>query len=340
MPMYDAHARPPEHMRELFKLWRKRSAVEVEADQHIINPREPDVNRVSALPGSEVLGQADMEILTADFLDNAIDIPATGAEDATLPPRIAFEVNGLPGLKVFPSLLPPRLQVALLDRLLHRDLSNPVHKTNLNYHHHITYSPNAGTSSLSSFFAARLDTVISPKDSSTHRPMTMAQMLGTKLRWVTLGGQYDWTNKIYPDSEPPPFPNDIAALLKRLFPAVDAQAAIVNFYSPGDTLSVHRDVSEASDNGLISISFGCDGIFLVGGDDNADAIAIRLRSGDAILMSGESRYAWHGVPKILPDTCPPWLQDWPDTGHDGLYQQWRGWMSKKRINLNVRQITE
>lgn len=165
-------------------------------------------------------------------------------------------------------------------------------------------------------------------------------MLESKLRWITLGGQYDWTNKHYPDESPPAFPPDIAGTLRRFFPTVDPQAAIVNFYNPGDTLSIHRDVSESCDRALVSISIGCDGIFLAGNGDGSEVAAIRLRSGDVILMSGDSRYAWHGVPKILANTCPAWLQNWPDGAHGSSYQQWRGWMGRKRINLNVRQMKE
>jgi hypothetical protein len=65
-----------------------------------------------------------------------------------------------------------------------------------------------------------------------------------------------------------------------------------------------------------------------------------LRSGDAILMSGASRYVWHGVPKILAGTCPDWLREWPDVPRQVPYRQWRGWMNNKRINLNVRQMKE
>lgn len=240
---------------------------------------------------------------------------------------------------MFPSLVSPYLQIALLDKLLHRDLSNPVHKTNLHLHYHIPYADAEGGIN-PSFFAAEGEQVLHPSDPSVHKSLKYTQMLKTKLRWMTLGGQYDWTNKVYPKEIPPAFPADIAALLKGFFPEVDAQAAIVNFYSPGDTLSVHRDVSEKCEKSLISISMGCDGIFLVGNEDGSEVEAIRLRSGDAILMSGESRYAWHGVPKILPDTCPVWLRDWPDIPRGESYQHWRGWMSSKRINLNVRQMVQ
>lgn len=157
---------------------------------------------------------------------------------------------------------------------------------------------------------------------------------------MTLGGQYDWTAKAYPSEKPPDFPQDISSLLRSIWPDVDAQAAIVNFYTPGDTLSVHRDVSEECDRGLISISMGCDGLFIVGNADGTKYETLRLRSGDAVLMSGESRFAWHAVPRILPNTCPSELQDWPAAPENEYFEFWRGWLQNKRINLNVRQMKD
>ena len=153
-------------------------------------------------------------------------------------------------------------------------------------------------------------------------------------------------------------------------------AAIVNVYSPGDALSVHRDVSEVSDAGLVSVSVGCDCIFIAGlekpnaGDGGMDggasedgessdensgrAVALRLHSGDVLFMTGEARWAWHGVPLVVKGTCPTELADWPaepegsagkvcrgeESGEEeqDRYEAWRGWMSNKRINLNVRQL--
>lgn len=187
-----------------------------------------------------------------------------------------------------------------------------------------------------------------PKDTSVHKPINIQHMLNKKLRWITLGGQYDWTNKVYPSKEPPAFPPDIAKLLHFLFPDMSSQAAIVNFYSPGDTLSLHRDVAEECDRGLVSISFGCEGIFVLGLEDEdgkgCKKLALRLKSGDAVFMTGASRYAWHGVPQIVSGTCPGYLRDWPVInaahGEDKTYEHWKGWMANKRINLNVRQMRE
>ena len=252
-----------------------------------------------------------------------------------------FSDKGL-GLTIIPSLLPTEMQWTLLSRLFLRDLSEPSHTTNLNLHYDIQYPPPG-----SSFFTRPLESIeFRPKDPLIHPPLNMERLLNKKLRWITLGGQYDWTNKVYPEEPPPPFPDDISSLLKGLFPDMEPQAAIVNLYSPGDTLSLHRDVSEEVTRGLVSISLGCDGLFIIGLRDSNDPSdprasryhTVRLHSGDAIYMSGDSRYAWHAVPKILPHTCPIALENWPGD----QFPLWRGhrYMSNKRINLNVRQMRD
>ena len=256
--------------------------------------------------------------------------------------------------------------------MIHRDLSNPAHMTNLHLHYSLPYregGPGTEGEEDRSFFAYATEETpqFVPKDPNVHKPLSVRQVLQRRLSWVTLGGQYDWTNREYPADEPPPeFPRDIAGFLQTLFPDTCAQAAIVNFYSPGDTMMMHRDVSEHTDKGLVSLSIGCDALFMVAPskstgtssgeeeekekeDDDDDQqekekkkpyVLLRLKSGDAIYMAEESRYAWHGVPKVLKDTCPDFLADWPAGDGDGRYEQWRGWMRNKRINLNVRQMND
>jgi alkylated DNA repair protein alkB family protein 1 len=240
---------------------------------------------------------------------------------------------------MIPDVLPIRTQKLLLSRLLHRDLSDKRHLTNIHFHHELPYNSD------SSFFSLSEGTCI-PKDPNSHKPITLQRMLQRKLRWITLGGQYNWTIKNYPDEKPPEFPKDVETLLKDIFPGTLPEAAIVNLYTPGDTLSMHRDVSEDSNKPLISISIGCDAVFVVGAGFAQDGteiapLTVRLRSGDAVLMSASSRFAWHGVPKIIPDTCPAPLENWPAdefNDHATKYAQWKGWMKAKRINLNVRQM--
>lgn len=245
--------------------------------------------------------------------------------------------------------------------MLHRDLSNPNHQTNMHVHYKLPY-PAGDTVEARSFFSLSPESEVrfTPKDPCVHKPLTAKQVFSRRLHWVTLGGQYDWTNRVYPEQAPPPrFPADIAQFVQGMFPETEAQAAIVNFYSPGDTMMMHRDVSEFTDKGLVSLSFGCDGLFMIapngggasvsaeGGRDGEktteaagkDYLLLRLRSGDAMYMTQESRFAWHGVPKIVPDTCPEYLENWP-AREDGQFSEWKGWMKGKRINLNVRQVRD
>ena len=164
---------------------------------------------------------------------------------------------------------------------------------------------------------------------------------------MTVGAQYDWTLKKYANKESPPFPHRLGWFIQSLFPGVKPEAGIMNIYRPGDRLGVHRDVSEECDNGLVSLSLGCDGIFLVGlqHNDESDSTGqvIRLRSGDVVHLNGPSRFAWHALPQVIPDTCPLWLQGWPaacssQQGDGGAFDEWRGWMKDRRINLSVRQV--
>ncbi|KAK3941450.1 alpha-ketoglutarate-dependent dioxygenase abh1 [Diplogelasinospora grovesii] len=274
----------------------------------------------------------------------------------------------LPGLLIYPSVVPPEVQKILLRHLIHRDLSDPRHQTNLHLHYNLPY-PKEGDGAAASFFSYPPDSCVrfEPKDPQIHKQLSIKQVLERKLHWVTLGGQYDWTNRVYPGERPPDFPADIAAFLETLFPETLAQAAIVNFYTPGDTMMMHRDVSEETDKGLVSVSIGCDSLFMIAPDDigkiseeerkewtakvagsdratERGYLLLRLRSGDAIYMTKESRFAWHGVPKVLKGTCPKYLENWPaddeNEKDEDKYEQWRGWMRDKRINLNVRQMRD
>ena len=68
------------------------------------------------------------------------------------------------------------------------------------------------------------------------------------------------------------------------------------------TLSGHTDHSEKDlSQPLLSLSFGQSAIFLVGGPTKlVKPKALLLNSGDIVIMSVQSRLAYHGVPKILP----------------------------------------
>lgn len=347
----DAHEQPSDKLRTLWKKYYR--------TDHAEFANHPDIDElnIASSEGFELSGCIPAEKLKESFqllqpkIQNEADF-----KDAPI-----YSHPLLPGLLILPSVMPPEIQRSLLSKMIHRDLSNPTHQTNLHLHYDLPYRDRDGGDEddgddARSFFSYIPESParFTPKDPTVHKPLSIKQVLDRRLSWVTLGGQYNWSEREYPDQLPPEFPRDIAGFLQTLFPETIAQAAIVNFYTPGDSMMMHRDVSEQTDKGLVSLSIGCDALFMIAPNDygksteennNKDDttspngkpyLLLRLRSGDAIYMSQESRYAWHGVPKVLKGTCPEFLEDWP--AEDGKFEEWKGWMRNKRINLNVRQM--
>jgi DNA alkylation damage repair protein AlkB len=335
----DAHEQPSEQLRAEWKAFTRFTPSEVLTDPRIDDPRHPEGPSAAGFVSAGSISTAQ---LTSAFSHIGIDEAPRGNVPILYHPM-------LPGLLIMPDLIPPSVQTRLVDLMVHRDLSNPTHQTNMHLHFNLPYPPPS-----ESFFTLPPDSdsiAFTPKDPTVHKPQSVRRVLDKKLHWVTLGGQYDWTNRVYPDGKPPVFPEDIGGFLEDLWPETRAEAAIVNFYSPGDSMMMHRDVSEETDRGLISLSMGCDGLFMIAPSKGPDGqlpedlpkdkdekgyLLLRLRSGDAIYMTEESRYAWHGVPKVVKGTCPGYMEDWPASNGD--YEDWRGWMKNKRINLNVRQM--
>jgi len=132
-----------------------------------------------------------------------------------------------------------------------------------------------------------------------------------KLRWSCLGYHYDWTRRMYRKNLKSDFPEDLACLCNRITGLVGkdlvAEAAIVNYYPVGTSMGGHLDDAEHTmAKPIVSISIGCSALFLIGGRDRSvRPTPILLRSGDAIVMSGESRYSYHGIPFVLPIAFQP-----------------------------------
>lgn len=89
----------------------------------------------------------------------------------------------------------------------------------------------------------------------------------------------------------------------------------------------HQDNSELTyDHPVVGFSFGCTGVFLLGGCTKEETpIPLLLQSGDCLIMGGSRRLAVHGVPAHIPNTCPSSLftsqpeKDEPDTECSSLH---------------------
>ncbi|CAD6565018.1 MAG: hypothetical protein CYPHOPRED_005025 [Cyphobasidiales sp. Tagirdzhanova-0007] len=184
-----------------------------------------------------------------------------------------------------------------------------------------------------------------------------------KLRWAIIGVEYHWGTKSYKWDQPAmPMPARVSNISRQIVQSMHwasvfsnnpnssivdydswkesyrAEAGVVNFYQFRDSLTAHIDQSEVdSVRPLISLSLGESAIFLVGGTTrDKKPIAFMLDSGDALVMSGESRRIFHGIPRIIEDRMNEALLDgWKDT-KDGA--NIRKFIRGTRVNINVRQV--
>lgn len=199
-----------------------------------------------------------------------------------------------------------------------------------------------------------------------------ASSLLYKFRWTNLGLLYHWSTKSYhfedvlrPDAGksiavPPRLARISQQLLRAVPPTLvprgqnwqrfEPEAGIVNYYQLRSTLMGHVDHAElVEDAPLVSLSIGHAAVFLLGGTTReTPPTAVMLRSGDALIMSGGCRRAFHGVPRIVEGSLPAYLQDsakWSDgdvdKSNDAVCQDWRlfaNYLATTRININVRQV--
>lgn len=196
-----------------------------------------------------------------------------------------------------------------------------------------------------------------------------AATLLRKLRWAALGPPFDWTVREYLRQEAHrPLPASLSALATELAslagqllgaeteggitsPSEQQQqqqqpaqlaaqpkfdAALVNFYYEGSTLGGHVDDAEADlTKPLVALSLGCPAVFLAGGATrDAPPAALLLRSGDAVVMAGPARRAYHGVPRVFTDAPAPALTV---SGESDLFAPFAAHMHTCRINISIRE---
>ncbi|OEJ60268.1 DNA repair protein [Streptomyces agglomeratus] len=83
--------------------------------------------------------------------------------------------------------------------------------------------------------------------------------------------------------------------------------ALVNFYDGDAKMGMHQDKDERSGAPVVSLSIGDSCVFRFGNTDGRGRpyTDVELASGDLFVFGGPSRFAYHGVPKVLPGTGDP-----------------------------------
>lgn len=133
-----------------------------------------------------------------------------------------------------------------------------------------------------------------------------------QVGWLSDRKGYRYS-EINPENNKPfaPMPAEFIDIAQKLAlaahePHYKPETCLINFY-PADSksrLGLHQDNTEPNLKPcIISISLGDDCIFAIGGNRRNDPLTeIILRSGDALILHGETRLAYHAVKKIIPNT--------------------------------------
>ncbi|MFI8007631.1 alpha-ketoglutarate-dependent dioxygenase AlkB family protein [Streptomyces sp. NPDC086010] len=83
--------------------------------------------------------------------------------------------------------------------------------------------------------------------------------------------------------------------------------ALINFYDGQARMGMHQDKDERSSAPVVSLSIGDSCVFRVGNTETRTRpyTDIELASGDLFVLGGPSRFAYHGVPKVIEGTGDP-----------------------------------
>jgi alkylated DNA repair protein (DNA oxidative demethylase) len=126
------------------------------------------------------------------------------------------------------------------------------------------------------------------------------------LGWVTDERGYRYQATHPQTGEPwPAMPPRVLAAWRELagFPQ-GAECCLINYYLGGAKMGLHQDRDETEFAApVVSLSLGDACLFRIGGLQRAGPTStLRLASGDAVVLGGEARLAFHGVDRIMPGT--------------------------------------
>jgi alkylated DNA repair protein (DNA oxidative demethylase) len=166
--------------------------------------------------------------------------------------------------------------------------------------------------------------VYTPRMPKSGQPLSVRMTNCGALGWMTDQNGYRYQRNHPETGEPwPPIPDILLAIWRDLSDYPHApEACLVNVYGPAARMGLHQDRDEADMAApVVSLSLGDTCVFRVGGLKRNDRTqALRLTSGDAVVLGGSARLAFHGVDRIIAGTSTLL----PEGG---------------RINLTLRRVT-
>lgn len=166
--------------------------------------------------------------------------------------------------------------------------------------------------------------LFTPRMPKSGRPFSVRMSNCGPLGWISDERGYRYAPTHPQTGRPwPPMPPALLALWRELGHYPDPpQACLINFYGPAAKMGLHQDRDEQDFTApVVSLSLGDSCLFRVGGAKRGDRTrSFQLDSGDALVLGGTARLAFHGVDRIYPGTCTLL----PQVG---------------RINLTLRRVT-
>jgi alkylated DNA repair protein (DNA oxidative demethylase) len=148
--------------------------------------------------------------------------------------------------------------------------------------------------------------LFSPRMPRSGKPSSVQMTNCGPLGWVSDidGYRYQPTHPLTGEAWPP-IPPIVLAAWEALsgYPHLP-EACLVNYYAPDTRMGLHQDKDEADFSApVVSLSLGDAALFRIGGTKRSDPTrSVRLSSGDAVVLGGESRLAFHGVDRIVNGT--------------------------------------
>jgi DNA oxidative demethylase len=145
-----------------------------------------------------------------------------------------------------------------------------------------------------------------PRIPKSGRPMSVRMTNCGPLGWMTDVGGYRYQAHHPETGEPwPPIPEILHAAWQDLsrYPH-PPEACLINLYGPAARMGLHQDRDEEDMTApVVSLSLGDTCLFRIGGTSRNDRTStLRLTSGDAVVLGGEARLAFHGVDRIISST--------------------------------------
>jgi alkylated DNA repair protein (DNA oxidative demethylase) len=154
--------------------------------------------------------------------------------------------------------------------------------------------------------AIREAPLYTPTMPRTGQPFSVRMTNCGPLGWVSDAGGYRYQPTHPATGRPwPPIPALALRAWRELAEdAAAAEACLINVYVPTARMGLHQDRDEKDFSApVLSLSLGDTCLFRVGGTRRSDPTrSFRLASGDAVVLGGEARLAFHGVDRIIPGT--------------------------------------